>query len=464
MVTMPSDLRQSLQAHGQQHLLDGWERLSHAEQQELLGQLQRLDLDLLRRLHAGRDQVFMLPSRDRIAPVPVTRLGADKRQARALGEASLRRGEVAALVVAGGQGSRLGFDHPKGMYPIGPVSHKTLFQVHAEKVLALSRRYGQAIPFLVMTSDATHAETEQFFRQQRYFGLPASEVFFFQQGTMPALDLATGKLLLEAPGRLFTSPNGHGGTLTALADSGLLDQLRRRGIRHVFYFQVDNPLVQVADPAFLGHHLEVGSEASSRVVAKDGPKDKLGNMVLIDGRCSIIEYSDLPDDLAHEKDEQGKLRIWAGSPAIHLFTVDFLVRMTADHSRMPFHLARKKVACLDETGTLREPTTENALKFEKFIFDVLPQAERWAVVETSRAEEFAPLKNATGADSPEAVRLALSHLAADWIEAAGGQVPRNARGAPAVPLEISPLFALDRDEFIAKAGKPVRIDGPKYFG
>ena len=144
---------------------------------------------------------------------------------------AFRDGEVAFLVVAGGQGSRLGFEQPKGMFPIGPVSDKTLFQIHAEKVLALSRRYGVSVPFLVMTSPATDAETRTFFQEQRYFGLSADEVFFFCQGTLPALDRATGKLLLEAPGRLFVSPNGHGGTLLALVDSGLLDRLQRRGIR-----------------------------------------------------------------------------------------------------------------------------------------------------------------------------------------------------------------------------------------
>src|SRR5262249_21907374 len=146
----------------------------------------------------------------------------------------------------------------------------------------------------------------------------------------PALDLATGKLLLEDRGRLFTSPNGHGGTLTALADSGLLRRLRQRGIRQGFYFQVDNPLIQGADPLFLGHHLKTGAEVSLKIVPKDGPDDKMGNMVLIDGRCSMIEYSDLPRDLARQTDANGRLRIWAGSPAIHFFTLDFLERMTAN--------------------------------------------------------------------------------------------------------------------------------------
>src|SRR5262249_43415693 len=250
--------------------------------------------------------------------------------------------------------------------------------------LALRRRYGKPVPFLVMTSPATDAETRTFFAKQKYFGLPVEEIFFFCQGTMPALDLATGQLLMEAPGRLFTSPTGHGGTLPALAESGLLDRLQCQGIRHLFYFQVDNPLVKVADPVFLGHHLGAGAEVSSKIVPKLGPTDRLGNLVLVDGRCAIIEYSDLPEHLARQTDEQGRLRIWAGSPAIHFFAVDFLTRITGERTTaaqsLPFHLARKKVPYLDEAGHLVQTTQENALKFERFIFDVLPLAERWTVV------------------------------------------------------------------------------------
>jgi UDP-N-acetylglucosamine/UDP-N-acetylgalactosamine diphosphorylase len=466
-VTVPDDLRRRLKDHGQEPVLAWWDRLDDAERRGLLDQVRGLDLEQLARLYSRRDERFPLPGPERIHPVPVTRLGGDTRAARRCGEEALRRGEVAVLVVAGGQGSRLGFDHPKGMFPVGPVSKKSLFQIHVERVLALGRRYGKPIPFLVMTSDATEAETEAFFREQRYFGLPADDVLFFKQGTMPALDLATGKLLMESPGRLFLSPNGHGGTLAALKGQGLLDRLRRRGVRQLFYFQVDNPLVKVADPVFLGHHLEAGAEASSKVVPKEGPADKLGNLVLLDGRCSMIEYSDLPRELGEARDEQGRLRIWAGSPAIHIFALDFLDRVAARDDLLPFHFARKKVPHLDESGRRVEPGKENALKFEKFIFDVLPLAERWTVVETARREEFEPLKNPTGADSPESVRRALSRLAADWLEAAGVRVPRDGQGDPAVPLEVSPLFALDREEFaakLAKLGKPVAIDGPRYFG
>ena len=463
MNTLSLDLLERLRKHGQEHVFLWWERLNPRQCRELQEQLQALDLDLLSRLYEERDRTIRLPDPGHVAPIPAARLDAGDKQTRGRGEEALRRGEVAALVVAGGQGSRLGFDHAKGMFPIGPVTHKSLFQIHAEKVLALGRRYGKPVPLLIMTSPATHDETEAFFKEHAFFGLPPAEVFFFCQGTMPALDLATGKLLLERPYRLFTSPNGHGGTLTALADSGLLDKMRARGIRQVFYFQVDNPLVSVADPLFLGHHLAVNAEASSKVIPKESPWDKLGNLVLVDGRCSIIEYSDLPEEMARETDESGRLRFWAGSPAIHIFAVDFLKRVTQGSLRIPYHVARKKVPYLDEHGKLVQPTKENALKFEMFIFDVLPLAERWTVAETSRREEFMPLKNAAGPDSPHTTRQAISNLAAEWLTQAGISVPRTPAGDAAVNLEISPLYALDAAELAAKVDRKLRIEGPTYL-
>jgi UDP-N-acetylglucosamine/UDP-N-acetylgalactosamine diphosphorylase len=464
MTTVPDDLRRRLRDHGQEHVLRGWDQLSEDRRRELLAQAADLDLDQLTALYRKRDQVFGVPPPDKIQPVPVVpRDSPDNPRFLALGEAALRKGEAAVLIVAGGQGTRLGFDHPKGMFPVGPVSNKSLFQIHAEKVLALRRRYGAAVPLLLMTSRATHAETVEYFAQHRRFGLPADEVFSFEQGTMPALDLATGKLLMEAPGRLFLSPDGHGGTLTALAKSGLLAKLREKGIRHIFYFQVDNPLVKVADPTFLGCHVAHRAEASSRVIPKRNPADKLGVFAQIDGRCTIIEYSDLPKDLAAAVDESGRLRLWAGSPAIHFFDVDFLTRITQGTNQIPFHLARKKAPYLDDAGRVVQPDKENALKFERFIFDALPLAERWTVVETSWREEFQPLKNATGADSPETVRQGLSDLAADWLEAAGVKVPRRSDGGAAFPLEVSPLFALDASELAAKVKPGTVIDGARYF-
>lgn len=463
-MTIPSELRQKLQHHRQEHVLNGWDQLDEDERRGLIERLSGIDLDHLAQLFGQREYTYRAPDSSQIKPLDIVPIDApDNGDMRAAGEDALRRGEVAVLVVAGGQGSRLGFDHPKGMYSIGPISDKSLFQIHCEKVLALGRRYGKQPPLLIMTSPATDAETRQFFVDHAYFGLPKEEVFFFCQGTMPALDLAAGKLLMEAPGRLFLSPDGHGGTLTALSKSGLLEQLRQRGIHHLFYFQVDNPLVKVADPIFLGRHLSQRSEASSKIVPKQGPKDRLGNLVLVDGRCTMIEYSDLPDDLANERDADGRLRLRAGSPAIHIFDVDFLRRVTEGAGLLPFHIARKKVAYVDEQGQLVQPTKENALKFERFIFDVLPLAQRWLVMETSHREEFAPLKNAEGADSPQTVQAALTNLAADWLKHAGIEVPRTANGESAVAMEISPLFALDANEFAGRVDRNTRIAGPAYF-
>jgi UDP-N-acetylglucosamine/UDP-N-acetylgalactosamine diphosphorylase len=458
------DLRERLRHHGQEHVLNWWEHLSEDEQNELHAQLSSLDLQQLKRLFDTRDKAGFVPPPEKIKPIPVVRVGSDESTARLAGEEALRAGRVACVLVAGGQGSRLGFDHPKGMFSIGPVSGKTLFQIHAEKVLALAMRYGQPVPLLVMTSDATHAETEAYFEENNRFGLPPGDVAFFRQGTMPALDLATGKLLMEKPGRLFSSPNGHGGTLTALNDSGLLETMAGRGVTQIFYFQVDNPLVKIADPVFLGHHVRANGEASSKVVAKAGAADKMGVFAEVDGRCTIIEYSDLPAELARQTDDQGRLRLWAGNPAIHLFSVDFLRRVTRGETRLPFHVAHKKVPHIDETGQSINPDKENALKFEMFIFDALPMAERWVVVESSRREEFAPVKNATGVDSPATAKQAISDLAADWLIRAGVRVLRDAGGSASVALEISPLFALDAEELATKVKKGTVIDEPTYLG
>jgi UDP-N-acetylglucosamine/UDP-N-acetylgalactosamine diphosphorylase len=459
MTHLPQDLQERLKTRGQEHVLTGWDRLDPEQRAHLVGQLQALDFDLLGRLYAQRDADYAVPAEHRIAPLPDVLPDGDDPEARRLGEQALAQGEVAALVVAGGQGSRLGFDQPKGMFPIGPVSNKSLFQLHAEKVLARGNRYGKRITLLVMTSHATHADTEAFFEQNNLFGLNPDDVYFFRQGTMPALDLATGRLLLEAPGRLFTSPNGHGGTLTAMADSGLLHQLRHRGVRHVFYFQVDNPLVKVADPQFLGRHIRAQADVSCKGVPKEGPFDKLGNLVLIDGKLSIIEYSDLPAELARQTDERGNLRFAAGSPAIHIVDMEFLERVTEGGAAgLPYHLARKKVPHWDpERNAVVAPTAENALKFERFIFDVLPLARRWVVAETSRREEFAPLKNATGADSPASVRRALSDLAVDWLRRAGADV------ADGTTVEISPLAALEPGDVSALVSRGRKIQSPCYL-
>lgn len=460
MREIPPDLLKRLHTHGQQHLVRGWDSLDAGARANLVEQLAGVDFAELEALFRKKDGPHaVLPSRERIAPLPVEERQDVSEEAFKRGEDAIRNGEVAVLLVAGGQGSRLGSDRPKGVWPVGPVSGASLFQIHAEKVLALRRRYGASVPFLVMTSPATHAETLAYFEENNSFGLPKAGVHFFQQGTMPALDLKTGKLLFEKPGQLFLSPNGHGGTLTALADSGLLAKLKADGVKQIFYFQVDNPLVRIADPAFVGRHIETDSEVSSKVVFKETPEEKVGILSLVNGRCAIVEYSDLPAAMANERTPNGELAFRAGSPAIHLFSVPFLERATAGSTRLAFHIAKKKVACLGDDGQPFTPTAENALKFELFVFDALPLADRWLAMAVRREDEFAPLKNATGADSPETVRKLMIDRAARMLEAAGATVPRE-NGESKFPLEISPLFALDETELLGKLSDSIAISGP----
>ncbi len=456
MSDIPAKLLSQLQTLGQNHVLNGWDKLNTDQRASFIAELSAINFHELNELINQAKQPAQPPKSQQIDPLPVAPRHGSPRET-SIGEDALRRGEVAALIVAGGQGSRLGFEKPKGMYPVGVISGASLFKIHAEKLLAISRRYDKPVPFLVMTSPATDAETRDYFRESRFFGLRETDVIFFQQGTMPAVCAHTGRLLLEGAGKLALSPNGHGGTITALAERGVLAELQTRGVKHVYYFQVDNPLLKICDPDFLGRHIATRSEASSKVVFKERPEEKVGVFAQIDGKCGMIEYSDLPKELATAREATGELRFRAGSPAIHLFTVDFLTRILSSGG-LPYHVARKGVTHFDpQTNSVVTAGSEpNGLKFERFIFDALPLAERWLAVETPRAEEFSPLKNATGADSPETVRAAQIALHSQWLEQAG--VPTHGH-----PVEISPLFALDADELKRKLPKGFTVTGPTYL-
>jgi UDP-N-acetylglucosamine/UDP-N-acetylgalactosamine diphosphorylase len=380
-------------------------------------------------------------------------------EARQRGRQALDAGQLGVILVAGGQGTRLGFDHPKGMFPIGPVSQRTLFQIHVEKIIAMARRHGVRIPLYLMTSPATHDETVDFFAEHSRFGLPEDDLKIFCQGTMPAVDADTGRLLLETPGRLATSPDGHGGMLAAFAASGAMADAQRRRIRQLFYFQVDNPLVDICGAEYVGYHLLCQAEMTSQVIAKRDPLEKVGNVVDVDGRLMVIEYSDLPQDIAGRRNADGSLAIWAGSIAVHVFDLAFLERMVASADGLPFHLAHKKVAHLDAAGRRVEPQTPNATKFERFIFDLMPSAANAIVVEVDPATAFGPLKNASGAkeDTAETVKAQIAAMHRQWLRAAGVEV------CDATPVEISPLLALDAEEVAAKFTCATKITKATYL-
>jgi len=318
------------------------------------------------------------------------------------------------------------------------------------------------IPLYLMTSPATHHPTLDYLRANENFGLPEEDLKVFCQGTMPAVDAATGRLLLADKHRLALSPDGHGGMLRALVESHCLTDIRRRGLHQLFYCQVDNPLVNVCDPEFLGYHLLSHSELSTQVVAKRTSRDKVGNVVSVDGRLRIIEYSDLnplPDEIVERRTADGAPVFWAGNTAIHIFNSVFLERMARCGTALPLHVAHKAVGHLDAAGQKVEPQRPNAHKFERFIFDLLPEARQAVVVEVDEAQAFAPLKNAPGEsrDTVETVQAQMIALHGDWLRAAGCEV------SPGVAVEISPRFAQSAQELAAQIQPGLVVTKPRYF-
>ncbi len=464
-----------LSRHDQEGLLRWWSDLDEPARTSFLSQVASVDydrLDVLIQSLVHHDEPTA-PRPDQVGAVDVYRLPqtdgerSARRHVADLGQESLSRGEVAVILVAGGSGTRLGFDGPKGTYPIGPVSGATLFQIHAEKIVAMSRRFGRPIPLYVMTSPENNDVTQKFFDDHDHFGL--KHLRLFVQGQMPAVDRESGKILLSSKSSLALSPDGHGGTIAALnepaSDGGpsCFDEMAARGVKTLFYFQVDNPLVKIADPAFLGLHLQARAEMSFKVIEKIAPDEKVGVVVTIDGKPQVIEYSDLPAELAERREPDGRLQLWAGSIAIHLFNLGFLRRLASGDIRLPFHKAVKKVPYLGDDGQVVAPTLPNAVKFEQFIFDALPLAERWTLVETDRANEFEPLKNATGPDSPATVRQRMSDNFGEWLETAGARVTRRSDGSVPFGIEISPLYALNAGELKGKITPGLRVESSLYL-
>ncbi len=452
-VPIPDALRETIQKYQQEHLLENWGQLDDDSRQQLLRSLQEIDFPNVASLidlainKSAADNLSSIA--ERISPLQqVVRLPqteSDKQtlqQAKQQGQAILDAGKVGAILVAGGQGSRLGFPHPKGMYPIGPVTDRSLFQIFFEQLVSLSNRHNVSIPYFIMTSDATHEETEQFLQEHNWFGYPPEDVFLFRQGKLPAVDDENGKILLTNQSEIAMSPDGHGGLLQALKKAGLIEQMQQRGIEYLFYHQVDNPSVRLCDPVMLGFHVQHESEMSTKVVTKRIPQEKVGIVAELDGVQQIIEYSDLDEELAKQKDEAGRLVYWAGNIAVHIFNRTLLEKLTQAGQSLPIHIAHKKVDYLNEKQESASPEEPNAYKFEQFIFDAIPQAKNPLVIEVDRAEEFNPVKNATGEDSPETSRTALIEQAKSWLQQAGCETHPNAA------IEISPLVALSAEDIL----------------
>lgn len=443
-------LREKWTAAGQGHCLQFADALDTAAQARLLDQLRSIDPVKASAMYARAKQ----PQQDAGAPEPladdaIARLATteqSKRDAwRTCGLEACARGEVAILLLAGGQGTRLGFDRPKGMYDLGLPSRKSLFRLQGERLLALERLSGAppgAIPWYVMTSAATDRETKDYFRKQSCFGLRASQVFFFEQGVAPAF-LDNGTIALETSSRVVVAPNGNGGVYDALQDSGALQDMRTRGILHVYQYCVDNALVKVGDPEFIGFCSSEKADCASKVVPKKGPHEKVGVLARVDGRVRVVEYSEISRDLAERVDlYSGRLLFGASHICVNYFSMKFLEKCITLVEKMSLHVAHKKIPHVGEL----KPLTPNGVKLELFIFDTFPFAERFRVLEGSRGDDFAPVKNAPGLgskDSPDTARELLLARDRRWLAAAGARVGERVEVASSLSYNGEGLSGFD---------------------
>lgn len=464
MVELNDLLLKKLKANGQEHLVRYWDRLDRERQSSLLRQIESLDFETLHQARRGGVETDWRGIASRAVPAPAIRLSQQGREelrnkAKNLGIQALRRGEVGAVLVAGGQGTRLGFNGPKGMYPIGPVSGDSLFKIFCQKVLSVGRRHGHAIPLYIMTSPHTHLPTADFLAENNRFGLAEKDVRLFTQGLMPAVGPDSGRILMESTSEMAMSPDGHGGIVSAMSKYDLFEDFVRRNLKQLFYFQVDNPLVRICDEEFLGLSLMHSAEVATQVVAKRHASERVGNVVSVDGRVQIIEYSDLPPEAAQRINPDGTPYFWAGNIAVHIFGVEFLRQASTSDSALPWHVARKKVPAIDDSGNLTNPQEPNALKFERFVFDLLPAAKSSLVMEVDAKSAFAPVKNAPGepTDSPDTVRAQMIALHRQWLQEAGVFTDER------IAVEISPAFADSPEELVGKVERGSRINQPTYF-
>lgn len=358
-------------------------------------------------------------------------------------------GKIGLLLMAGGQGTRLGSSEPKGMFDIGLDSHKTLFQLQAEQVQRLQVLSGKhtgnadvVVPWYLITSEATHAPTIAYFKANNFFGLKEKNVYFAKQGVNPCLT-NEGKIIMETKSKVAVSPNGNGGLHAAVRTSGSLDDMKTRGVDYVHCYGVDNVLVKLADPSFIGYSALKDCDSCNMVVLKEEPHEKVGVMCLRGGMPSVVEYSEITAEMAEQRDVAGRLVFSGGNIANHLFRVSFLDEV-ASVAKLPLHIAKKKIPYVNDEGTRVVPDTENGIKMEMFVFDVFSMTKKIVCFAVKRETHFSPVKNKPGTkgepfvkDSPDTARRDYSNFCISLVEAAGGKVVPSADSYAS--FEVSPL-------------------------
>ncbi|MBR1702289.1 MAG: UDPGP type 1 family protein [Lachnospiraceae bacterium] len=392
--------KEKLEKYGQQHVLKYYEELSEAEKQALLDQIEATDMSILEAcLH--KEDLAQKGVISPLAAMQIPEIEANRESFTETGLEAIRAGKVGAVLLAGGMGTRLGSDGPKGVYNVGLTRKLYIFECLINNLMDVVKQADAWIHLFVMTSDKNHDATVTFMKEKNYFGYREEYVHFFEQEMAAATDY-NGKIYLEEKGRLSTSPNGNGGWFISLKNSGLLDLVHREGIEWLNVFAVDNVLQRIADPCFVGATIQKNCVVGAKVVKKNAPDEKVGVMCLEDGKPSIVEYYELTDELMNAKDENGDPAYYFGVILNYLFKVADLERTV--ENKLQLHIVEKKIPYLDENGNLVKPQQPNGYKFENLVLDMIHEMDSCLPFEVVREKEFAPIKNATGVDSVESAR------------------------------------------------------------
>lgn len=395
------EAKQKCEKAGQGHLLTYFDELTGEEQVNLLDQIEKMDitlLDLLKKDSKEVEKGILEP----LGAVTLEEIQQEKEEYLQLGTKAIQAGKVGAVLLAGGQGTRLGLDKPKGMLNVGVNKELYLFEQLIHNLMQVVDQTGAWVPLFVMTSEKNNEDTVQFFKEKRFFGYNEEYVFFFVQQMAPSVNYE-GKIYMEDKGRISTSPNGNGGWFISMANAGLLKKVKELGVEWLNVFSVDNVLQKIADPIFVGAVLKHQCVSGSKVVAKADPYEKVGVLCLEDGKPSIVEYYEMTEEMIHLRDKQGKLLYNYGVILNYLFSVEALEKIVNEN--LPTHIVEKKIPYMDETGNVVKPEKPNGYKFETLVLDMIHRMDNCLSFEVEREKEFAPIKNATGVDSLESARV-----------------------------------------------------------
>ncbi|ORY87760.1 nucleotide-diphospho-sugar transferase [Protomyces lactucae-debilis] len=479
-VSLPSEdalaeIRKVYDEAGQGHVFQFWEQLDKKQQSGLYDQACLID-------PAHSNGIFTEATKSSeeqeeagaLQPLPKDTFTVLKDE----GEADIKcwyesglqliaQGKVAAIVMAGGQGTRLGSSEPKGCFDIGLPSKKSLFQLQAERIARLrqlARRHAEldALPPLywyIMTSQPTRGATMAFFQTHNYFGLDPDQVKFFDQGTLPCFDM-DGKILLDRQDLIAESPDGNGGLYKALVTGGIVEHAEKHSVEHFHVYCVDNCLIKVADPLFIGWAADKDFQIATKSVEKKDPSESVGLIVAQGSKPSVVEYSEIEESLTKEKDASGSLKYRAANIVQHYFNRTLIEFAAAWSMDLPHHVAKKKIVHVNANGETEKPSSPNGIKLEQFVFDVFDHCslEKFGCLEVSREDEFSPLKNPSGDDSPASSKRALMQQGARWIRAAGGVTEDDGSENGAIGVEVSPLISY------AGEGLSAHVEGERLLG